>query len=99
MKKRGITEKELENAKAYFNGSFTRNFTSTLSISGLLEVVQYFNLGEDYFQRRESIINNLDLKKINEVLSKFFDEKELFFMIVGEPKNKWLFHKWLLIFL
>lgn len=88
MKKRGITEKELENAKAYFNGSFTRNFTSTLSISGLLEVVQYFNLGEDYFQRRESIINNLDLKKINEVLSKFFDEKELFFMIVGEPKNK-----------
>ncbi len=85
MQRKGITENELENAKAYFNGSFTRNFTSTRSISGLLEVVQYFNLGEDYFERRESIINKLDLKKVNKVLSEFFDEEELFFMIVGEP--------------
>ena len=85
MQRKGITENELENAKAYFNGSFTRNFTSTRSISGLLEVVQYFNLGEDYFERRESIINKLDLKKVNKVLSEVFDEEELFFMIVGEP--------------
>ena len=34
--KRGITKSELDNAKAYFNGSFTRNFTSTLSIARII---------------------------------------------------------------
>ena len=88
IKNKGISKTELNNAKAYFNGSFTRNFTSTLSISGLLEVVQYYNLGEDYFQKRETIINNLDLKRVNKVLSDIFDNDKLFFMIVGEPKEE-----------
>ena len=61
--KRGITKSELDNAKAYFNGSFTRNFTSTLSIARLLQVVQYYELGADYFIKREKIINSLNLEK------------------------------------
>ncbi len=86
IKKKGITKKEFENAKDYFNGSFTRNFTSTLSIARLLQVVQYYKLGEDYFKRREDIINNLELDKVNAVISETFDSEKLFFMIVGEPK-------------
>ena len=85
---RGITKKELDNAKAYFNGSFTRNFTSTLSIARLLQVVQYYELGADYFIKREKIINSLNLEKVNGIISEYFSNEKLFFMIVGEPEKK-----------
>ena len=86
--KRGITKSELDNAKAYFNGSFTRNFTSTLSIARLLQVVQYYELGADYFIKREKIINSLNLEKVNGIISEYFSNEKLFFMIVGEPEKK-----------
>ncbi len=86
MRKIGISKEEFQNAKDYFNGSFTRNFTSTLSIARLLQVVQYYKLGEDYFNRREEIINNLELDKVNKVIFETFDSSKLFFMIVGEPE-------------
>ena len=85
---RGITKEELDNAKAYFNGSFTRNFTSTLSIARLLQVVQYYELGDDYFIKREKIINSLNLELVNKVISDYFSNDKLFFMIVGEPEKK-----------
>ena len=87
LQSNGISRKEFENAKAYFKGSFTRNFTSTISIARLLQIVQYYDLGEDYFKKRDEIINNLDLKKVNQVISKFFSSNKLFFMIVGEPEG------------
>tara|TARA_B100000963_G_C22597297_1_gene658486 strand:+ start:384 stop:1667 length:1284 start_codon:yes stop_codon:yes gene_type:complete len=86
MRKKGISKEEFENAKDYFNGSFTRNFTSTISIAKLLQVVQYFKLGEDYFKKREEIINNLELEKVNKIVSDIFKGNKLFFMIVGEPE-------------
>jgi len=86
IQKKGITKKEFENAKDYFNGSFTRNFTSTLSIARLLQIVQYYKLGDDYFKNRKEIINNLKLDKVNNVISEKFKSDKLFFMIVGEPE-------------
>tara|TARA_B100000900_G_scaffold234833_1_gene199373 strand:+ start:283 stop:1572 length:1290 start_codon:yes stop_codon:yes gene_type:complete len=88
IEKKGISSDELNNAKAYFNGSFTRNFTSTLSIARLLNVVQYYNLGEDYFKQRQKIINDLNLDRVNKAISQFLSTDELFFMIVGEPGKK-----------
>ena len=85
IQQNGISKQELEDAKAYFNGSFTRNFTSTISIANLLQIVQYYDLGEDYFQKRSEIINNLDLKRVNSIIYEFFKTDQLFFMIVGEP--------------
>ena len=64
--------------------SFSRNFTSTISIATLLKVVQYYDLGKDYFANRSEIIDNLKLKEINSLASRLFDEKNLFFMIVGK---------------
>ena len=88
MNTRGISKEELNNAKAYFNGSFTRNFTSTSSIAGLLKIIQYYKLGENYFQNRENIINNIDHEMVNSVASKYFRTEDLFFMIVGDPAEK-----------
>ena len=85
-KKKGLTQEELDNAKSYFIGSFSRNYTSTLAIANLLETIQFYNLGIDYFQRREKIIKNLTLENINEVSKNIFNTKKLFFSIVGKPE-------------
>ena len=50
INKFGITKKEFEEAKTYYKGSFTRNFTSTSSISSLLKTVQVYNLDLEYFK-------------------------------------------------
>ena len=84
MKNQGISANELKEAKTYYKGSFSRNFTSTISIATLLKVVQYYDLGKDYFANRSGIIDNLKLKEINSLASRIFDEKNLFFMIVGK---------------
>lgn len=85
---RGITKKELAQAKAYYKGSFTRNFTSTLSIANLLNIVQFYNLGNDYFDKRDKIIESLKLEEINDMLKDIYDSNKLFFLIVGKPVNK-----------
>ncbi|MDC3091051.1 insulinase family protein [Rickettsiales bacterium] len=84
-KEQGITKDELKDAKSYFIGSFSRNYTSTLAIAALLETVQKFNLGIDYFTKRKEIIENLTVEYINEVSKSFFDENMLFFAVVGNP--------------
>jgi len=57
-----------------------------LSIASLLMIVQYYDLGEDYFNKRDLIIDNLKLNELNDLAKNLFDSENLFFMIVGEPK-------------
>ena len=81
----GISKKELANAKTYFKGSFSRNLTSTISIANLLMIVQYYDLGEDYFANRDLIIDNVKLNHVNKLVKNLFDNDKLFFMVVGKP--------------
>ena len=76
---------DLNDAKTYYKGSFSRNYTNTLSISKLLTVVQYYSLGEDYFKKRNQIIDQINLNEINNYASTLFDPESLYFMIVGKP--------------
>ena len=84
----GITEQELLDAKAYYKGSFTRNFTSTVSIANLLNIVQYYDLGKDYFDKRDEIIDNLKLNDINAMIRQKLSSDKLFFVIAGMPEEK-----------
>ena len=83
INKFGITKKEFEEAKTYYKGSFTRNFTSTSSISSLLKTVQVYNLDLEYFKNRNKIIDNLTLKEVNKVAKTLFKKNDLYFTIVG----------------
>ena len=88
ISKRGITKKELDEAKAYYKGSFTRNFTSTVSIANLLNIVQFYDLGKNYFSERDKIIEDLKLDDINDMIKTKFNSDNLFFLIVGSPEKQ-----------
>ena len=47
----GISQEELNEAKTYYKGSFTRNYASTSTISSLLNAVQLYGLSIDYFEK------------------------------------------------
>ena len=85
IKNDGINPRELRDAQTYYKGSFSRNFTSTISLASLLKIVQYYELGNDYFKKRSEIIDNLKVKNINDLAAKLFEKNDLFFMIVGKP--------------
>ena len=82
LKNNGVSEKELKDAKSYFKGSFSRNFTSTSSIASLLNTLQYYELGIDYVKKREKIIEDVSLKDVNTVCLELFDKDELYFSVV-----------------
>ncbi len=81
--KNGITQKEFKEAKTYYKGSFSRNFTSTSSISSLLMTVQEYGLDQNYFKNRNKIIDSLTLKEVNIVAKNLFKKDNLYFTIVG----------------
>ena len=48
----------------------------------LLNAVQLYGLS-DYFEKRNKIIDNLTLEKVNRVAREIFQSENLFFLVVG----------------
>ena len=43
--------------------------------ASLLMIVQYYDLGEDYFDKRDLIIDNLKLNELNNLAKNLFDSE------------------------
>ena len=84
---KGITAKELQDAKTYSNGSFPLRLGSSRGIAGLLVGIQISNLGMDYITKRPSLINAVTLEEANRVARRIFDADKLTAVVVGQPKG------------
>ena len=87
MAEKGVTAAELANAKTYLNGSFPLQLDSTSSIARLLVTIQMDNLGIDYLQRRERLINAVTLDDVRRVAKRLLDAEHLAAVVVGDPKG------------
>ncbi len=87
----GITEKELEAAKKYLNGSFALSLSSNARIANIMASMQFSNLPIDYLNQRAKLINAVSLDDIKRVSSKLMDPDKLVISIVGKSKNQ---EKW-----
>lgn len=67
----GITEDELEAAKAYLTGSFPRRISTTGKTARFMALVEYFGLGLDYPEEYISAINALTLEDMREAGRKY----------------------------
>lgn len=85
LRQGGITEEELANAKAYINGSFPLQLTSSGRIAGLLTAIQRSDLGIDYLERRDELINAVTLADIERVAKRLIDPEKLTVVAVGQP--------------
>jgi len=87
MAKDGVTDKELEDAKTFLTGSFPLRFSSSGRIASMLVGIQLADLGIDYLDRRNALINAVSKKDINRVAAKLLKQKNLVTVIVGQPEG------------
>jgi zinc protease len=85
MAEEGVTAEELEKAKTYLTGSFPLRFDSNAKIANYLVFVMMEDLGADYINVRNDLIEAVTLEDIDRVARSLLDPGSLSFVVVGKP--------------
>jgi zinc protease len=83
----GPTPKELEDAKTYLTGSYALRFDSNRKIAEQLLGIREQDLGIDYVEKRNSIIEDITLEDVKRVAKRLIDADALIFTVVGKPEG------------
>lgn len=82
----GVSAAELADSKTYLTGSFPLRFAGSGRIAGLLVSVQLDNLGIDYLDRRNALIEAVTLDDVNTLARDLLTPDKLTFIVVGRPR-------------
>jgi zinc protease len=85
----GPTEEELAEAKSFLKGSFALRFDSSTKIAEQLVQIQLEDLGIDYIDRRNSLIEAVSLGDVKRVAKRLLDGGMLV-TVVGRPQQQGL---------
>lgn len=83
----GVTEQELSDAKAYLIGSYPLGFDSNAKIASQMMTVRQEELGVDYFDRRNALIEAVTIEDVNRVAAEYLAPSRFNFVVVGEPQG------------
>ena len=87
VKKEGVTEEELKNAKNYLINSYVLRLDSNRKIASILLNTQMDGLNINFFEKRNDYINSVSLEDIKKVASRILDENQIFFLVIGNPAD------------
>jgi zinc protease len=87
MSEEGPTEQELEEAKTYLTGSYPLGFDSNSKIANRLLSIQQDDLGIDYVNRRNDLIEAVTIEDVRRVAKSLIDADALVVTVVGKPKG------------
>ena len=85
MAAKGMSDTELADAKTYLTGSYPLRFTSSDRIASMLIGIQMNNLGIDYPDRRNGLIEAVTLGDVNRLAKKLLRPDQLTVVVVGQP--------------
>jgi len=85
MSESGPSPAELEDAKTYLTGSYPLRFSSTGRIAGMLLGIQLDDLGIDYVNKRNDLIDAVTLEDARRVAAGLLRAEDLTFVVVGKP--------------
>jgi zinc protease len=83
----GITDAEMKDAKTYLTGSFPLSLTSTDRLAALLMQLRVNDLGIDYLDRRDALINGVTAEDAKRVAARLLDPAKLTVVMVGQPEG------------
>jgi zinc protease len=86
MRTEGPTEDELEKAKSYLKGSYALSFDTSSKISAQLLRIQLDDVGIDYINKRNGLIDAVTLADTKRV-AKRLANGGMFVTVVGKPKG------------
>jgi zinc protease len=81
----GPTEEELADAKSFLTGSYALRFDSSNSIARQLLAIQLDDLGIDYVNQRNALIEAVTLEDVRRAAQRIFGEGRPTVAIVGAP--------------
>jgi zinc protease len=84
----GPTADELEKAKRFLIGSYPLRFDTSGKITANLLDIQIENLGIDYIDKRNALVEAVTIEDIRRAARRFLAEVKLLVMLVGEPQAK-----------
>ena len=87
IKEKGVSEKELRDAKDYLIGSFPLKFTTNSKIASYLTYMEIYNLGLDYLDRFPEIIEALTVDDVNRAAGKLLDPENYLLVVVGNKEK------------
>lgn len=82
-----LTQAQLDAARTYLTGSFPLGFDSNAKIANYLVFAQEENLGIDYINRRNELIDAVTLEDIKRVAAGLLDADALSVVVVGQPEG------------
>ena len=87
MAEQGLTEDDLTKAKKYLTGAFPLRFDSNAKIAGYLVFMQEEDLGIDYLDRRNKLIEAVTLEDANRAAQRLLNPDALSITVVGKPEG------------
>jgi zinc protease len=85
LAEQGPTAEELENAKSYLTGAYALRFESSSSIANQLLWIEIEDLGIDYVNKRNKLVEAVTLDEIKRVAKRLIEADRLITTIVGKP--------------
>jgi len=82
-----VSEKELEDAKAYYEGSLARQGETYGQVAGLILDGEYFGLPDQYWVKEIEEIKGLTRERIREVAQKYLDTENLVIAIATKKAD------------
>ena len=82
-----VSQDELDRAKDNLIGSFALRFDNTSAIAGTLVAVQFRDLGIDFLNRRNDLIEAVTLDDVRRVAKRLLDPAALTVVVVGMPEG------------
>jgi zinc protease len=79
-----VTEKELNDAKAYLTGSFPLKMDTSAKIAGMLTSIEIYNLGLDYPNTYPRVINAVTREDIQRVAVKYLHPSAMAIVVVAD---------------
>jgi zinc protease len=82
-----VSEKELNDAKAYLTGSFPLRMDTSAKIAGILTSIELYNLGLDYPQKYPVLINAVTRDDVRRVANKYLNPDNLVIVVVANQEK------------
>jgi zinc protease len=87
LAEQGPTAEELASAKSYLTGAYALRFESSSSIANQLLWIQIEDLGIDYVNRRNELVEAVSLDDVKRVARRLIEADRLITTIVGKPAS------------
>ncbi len=87
IRKKPVSDKELEGAKKYLIGSFPMRFDTQSKLANFLSQVEYYNLGMDYFLKYPLLISSVTREDVLRVAREYLKPDETILVVVADLKE------------